>query len=145
MDFYAIRDSYPSRAFSVEEIMPVRFDCPSCKANYEVADDLAGKMIMCRVCKKRGPVRSLSAPASSATTLPAARQALAAATPSRRNLLPFLGLFLASLGAIGVGALFARYPPSEWFAGEDPEEERRRRRRFGPPDEQKKDGKEGAT
>ena len=117
--------------------MAVRFDCPNCKANYDVADDLAGKMIMCRVCKKRGSVRSLSAPASSL----AAPVEGAAAAVSRRNFLPWAGLFLASLGAIGVGALLARQP---WESRESPEEERRRRFRGGPPPgEDKKDNKGG--
>jgi len=118
--------------------MALRFDCPSCKANYEVADDLAGKMIMCRVCKKRGLVRSLSAPAASAM-LPAAGPAAAL---SRRNVLPLLGLFLASLGAIGVGALLARQP---WARGKESPEERGRRRFGPPPNEEKKDNKGSAV
>lgn len=118
--------------------MPVRFDCPSCKANYEVADDLAGKVIMCRVCKKRGPVKSLTA----AATLPATGTS-SSAPMSRRNFLPIVGLFVASLGAIGVGALLARAP---WERGKEPDDGRRRR--WPPPDDKndkndKKDGKGG--
>jgi hypothetical protein len=121
--------------------MAVRFDCPNCKANYEVADDLAGKMIMCRVCKKRGSVRSQSAPASSL----AMPSAAAESSVSRRNFLPLAGLFVASLGAIGVGALLARQP---WERGKESPEEQERRRRFRegrPPgdDKDKKDGKDG--
>ncbi|HEY7326735.1 MAG TPA: hypothetical protein VH592_03790 [Gemmataceae bacterium] len=123
--------------------MAVSFNCPSCKATYEVADDLAGKMIMCRVCKKRGPVRSLGAAGSSATL--AAAGSSMAATPSRRNFLPIAGLFLASLGAIGVGALLARQPwdrsdpRDDWKGGPGG-------RRRGPGGgEDKKDGKEGAV
>ena len=114
--------------------MSVHFDCPSCKAKYEVADDLAGKMIMCRVCKKRGPVKSL--PATGASKTPS----LAAAAPeassmSRRNFLPIAGLVAASLGAIGVGALLARQP---WDRGDD------KKGRFrGPrPDDDNKDNKD---
>lgn len=110
--------------------MPIRFDCPNCKANYEVVDDLAGKMIMCRVCKKRGPVRSLAA----ATANPLAAAAPAGSSMSRRNFLPLAGLFLASLGAIGVGALLARQP---WERGRDKDE----RRRWPPPGDDKKDDK----
>jgi hypothetical protein len=123
--------------------MAVRFDCPSCKANYEVADDLAGKTIMCRVCKKRGSVRSLSA-AASALAMPAA--SAAAGSVSRRNFLPWAGLFLASLGAIGVGALLANPP---WERGKLSPEEEERRRRFrerqleDKKDGDKKDGKGG--
>jgi len=120
--------------------MPTHFNCPNCKANYEVADDLAGKMIMCRVCKKRGPVRSLTA-APSSVAMPAA--GIAAATTSRRNFL-YAAFFLASMGAIGVGALLARPPweqgnenPDEWPGGQ--------RRRRPQPGEDKKDGKEGAV
>jgi|SRR5579875_1092325 hypothetical protein len=125
-----------------EEIMAIRFDCPSCKAHYEVADELAGKMIMCRVCKKRGVVRGLTTTSSSAGTLAAGA---AAKTTTRRNFLPFIGLFLASLGAIGVGALLARQP---WERGrerpEDGPDGGRRRFRRGP-GEDKKDGKESAV
>jgi hypothetical protein len=121
-----------------EEIMAIRFDCPSCKANYEVADDLAGKMIMCRVCKKRGAVRSLTA-AASAPGL----GGLAAKT-SRRNFLPYIAFFLASVGAWWVGALLARYQP--WERGrERPEDESGGWRRFRQPGEDKKAGKEGAV
>ncbi len=124
--------------------MAVRFDCPHCKANYEVADDLGGKMIMCRVCKKRGSVRSVSAPTTSLAT----PGALAAASMSRRSsFLPLAGLFVASLGAIGVGALLARQP---WERGKESPEEQERRRRFregrpGEDNKEKKDGKEGAV
>jgi|SRR5579884_902705 len=114
--------------------MAIRFDCPHCKANYEVADDLGGKMIMCRVCKKRGSVRSLSAPAS---TLATPATGAAAGSMSRRNFLPLAGLFLASLGAIGVGALLARQP---WERGKEDDWPGRRR---GQPDDEKKDGKDG--
>jgi hypothetical protein len=122
--------------------MAVRFDCPACKENYEVADDLAGKMIMCRVCKKRGAVRSLSAAASSPAALAASSPSVA--KTSRRNFLPLIGLFLASLGAIGVGAVLARQP---WAHGrERPEDGPDGRRRRGPrPGDDKKDGKEGAV
>ena len=122
--------------------MAIRFDCPNCKANYEVADDLGGKMIMCRVCKKRGAVRSLSAPASS-LAMPAA--SVTAGSLSRRNFLPLVGLFFASLGAIGVGAVLARQP---WERGKESPEEQERRRRFREgwrpgEDKDKKDGKDG--
>lgn len=114
--------------------MAVRFECPGCKANYEVADDLAGKVIMCRVCKKRGPVRSLAAAATAATT-PLAASASAGAPMSRRNFLPIVGLFAASVGAIGVGALLARAP---WERGKEEDNWRRRR----PRDDDKKDKKD---
>lgn len=114
--------------------MAIRFDCPNCKANYDVVEDLAGKMIMCRVCKKRGPVRS-AAPAASPASLSAAGLS-SSSSMSRRNFLPFAGLFVASLGAIGVGALLARQP---WNVGKESPEERGFRGR--PPGEDKKDDK----
>ncbi|HTU23700.1 MAG TPA: hypothetical protein VMG10_37025 [Gemmataceae bacterium] len=104
--------------------MPIRFDCPSCKANYEVADDLGGKMIMCRVCKKRGPVRSLTA-----TTQPSMVKS-GTASPSRRNFLLIGGGVLASLGAIATGAGLAQWRPWRHW-GDDPNQDRRRR--GGPP------------
>ena len=121
-----------------EEIMAVRFDCPNCKANYEVADDLAGKMIMCRVCKKRGPVRSLSAAASSLAA--PVKGSTSSPSVSRRNFLPLAGLFVASLGAIGVGALLARQP---WERGKERSEDERGPRFRRPPADDKKDGKGG--
>ena len=123
--------------------MPVHFNCPNCKATYEVADDLAGKMIMCRVCKKRGSVGKSTAAASSAATVPGAGQSLATAMPSRRNLLPIVGFCVLSLAAVGVGALLARAP---WESGSDRQDDwpGGGRRRRGP-GEDKKDDKEGAT
>jgi len=124
--------------------MPVLFNCLSCKATYEVVDDLAGKMIMCRVCKKRGPVRSLAATYAAATT--AAADSTMAETPSRRNMLPYMGLFLASMVSIGVGALLARQPwdrsdpRDDWKGGPDGGKRRR-----GPGGDDKKDSKEGAV
>jgi hypothetical protein len=91
--------------------MPIRFDCPSCKANYEVADDLAGKMIMCRVCKKRGQIKSLAA--AGAATVPSIQKSVALG-PSRRNFLAIGGLVVASLGSITAGALLARKPWRKW-------------------------------
>jgi hypothetical protein len=58
---------------------------------------------------------------------------------SRRTFLPWAGLFVASLGAIGVGALLAN-PPWERGKLSPEEEERRRRFRERPPGEDKKDG-----
>ncbi|MHB1422510.1 MAG: zinc ribbon domain-containing protein [Gemmataceae bacterium] len=125
--------------------MSVRFDCPSCKANYEVDDGLAGKMIMCRVCKKRGAVRSLAAAKSSATTTAAAGGMFGTATlsaanvsvaadPSRRSFLVYAGGLAASLTAIAAGALLARQPWRRWIPRPtDPN------RRFGP---QLQDGKQ---
>lgn len=95
--------------------MAIRFDCPSCKSNYEVADDLGGKMIMCRVCQKRGSVPKATATALSTATLPSAGKSSAA---SRRNFLLIGGSILASLGAIATGALLARRPWRHW--GEPP-------------------------
>ncbi|HWG43672.1 MAG TPA: hypothetical protein VN688_12870 [Gemmataceae bacterium] len=120
--------------------MAIQFECPHCKAGYEVADDLAGKMIMCRLCQKRGSVRSLAAkPAPAAATT---------SNPSRRK---FVLIAVASIGSIGTGILLARRPWRLWSfrAERSPEDTTRRRgrrgggsgrggpNRKGPPPEQK--------
>jgi DNA-directed RNA polymerase subunit RPC12/RpoP len=46
--------------------MPVPFTCSACGAAYEVADDLAGKAILCRECQARGQVPAPAAPAGAA-------------------------------------------------------------------------------
>jgi hypothetical protein len=108
--------------------MAIRFDCPSCKANYEVADDLGGKMIMCRVCKKRGSVNAVAS-AGGATSAPAGKKSLAL-SPSRRKFLKVgIPLTLASVVAIATGALLAQRP---WARYLEPESDRRGRG-FGPP------------
>jgi len=101
---------------------------------YEVADDLAGKWIMCRGCQKRGPVRSLSAKGN-ADAAGAASIALASANPSRRQALRIGVGVLASLASITTGALLARYRPwRNWGDSDDssPETTRRRGRGRGP-------------
>jgi hypothetical protein len=118
--------------------MTLRFDCPSCKANYEVADDLAGKIIMCRVCKKRGKVQSSPTQTSSATAQQAASLS-AASSLSRRNFLPLAGLVLASLGAIATGALLAKQPWARTTEDRGPG----RGRKGPPPGEDRKDDKGG--
>jgi len=116
--------------------MTIRFDCPSCKANYEVADDLANKVIMCRVCKKRGQVQNLPAKTPSATLPTAAK--CDGPHMSRRNFLPIAGLVLASGGAIATGALLARQP---WRKPTTDDFGPGRRRKGPPPGEDKKDDK----
>lgn len=34
----------------------MKFQCPACSANYEVAKEMAGRSILCRMCGKRGMV-----------------------------------------------------------------------------------------
>lgn len=92
--------------------MAVRFDCSHCKANYEVADDLAGKMIMCRVCQKRAAVRSLSTASSSSLLKTTTSSPTSSVDKSRRNFL--IGMSVASLSAIGAGAMLARRPWRRW-------------------------------
>jgi hypothetical protein len=114
--------------------MTIQFDCPSCKAHYEVADDLGGKMIMCRVCKKRGPVKSTSA-ANAPAGAALASVAKSSSEPSRRSFLLIGGGVLASLGAIATGALLARWQPfRHWGEPADTSPDGQRRRRRGPPD-----------
>jgi hypothetical protein len=93
--------------------MPIQFECPNCKTAYEVADDLAGKNIMCRGCQKRGAVRGLSSKPASGGGL--ATVAVATASPpTRRNFLKIGGWLLASAGAIVTGAVLARKPWRSW-------------------------------
>ncbi|HEY7425370.1 MAG TPA: hypothetical protein VH682_14155 [Gemmataceae bacterium] len=91
--------------------MPIQFLCPNCKTVYDVADDLAGKFIMCRACQKRGPVRSLSGKAPGSATLAASASA---ASPTRRNFLTIALWSVASVGAIATGAVLARKPWRTW-------------------------------
>lgn len=118
--------------------MTLRFDCPNCKSNYEVADDLGGKMIMCRVCKKRVKVQSTPAGAA-----PAAAGKVAGTSLSRRNFLPIVGLVLASGAAVAIGALLAREP---WRTPPTrPDFGPGKGRRKGPPPEEDKKGGKGGT
>jgi hypothetical protein len=103
--------------------MPVRFVCPTCKTSYDVDDELAGKMIMCRGCQKRGKVQAAgvstptatattTAPATATTTATAtslARTALAQSTPSRREAMSSWWVYgLLAVGSITTGAVLAR-------------------------------------
>lgn len=125
--------------------MAVRFDCSHCKATYEVADDLAGKMIMCRVCQKRAAVRSLGTASSSSLLKATTSSPASSVDKSRRNFL--IAMSVASLSAIGAGAMLARRPwrrwgnkPAQSSAPEGTPPDRPRRR---PPDA-KGDNKGGA-
>jgi hypothetical protein len=90
--------------------MPIRFDCPHCKANYEVADDLGNKMIMCRVCKQRALVKTAGA-ATAASTVASVKKS-GGVEISRRGFFAIGGLVLASIASIATGALLARKP---WY------------------------------
>jgi hypothetical protein len=103
--------------------MAIQFECPNCKTAYEVADELAGKFIMCRGCQKRGPVRTLSGKPASGGGLAAA--VATASPPTRRNFLMYGVCVAASVGAIVTGAVLARKPWRAWTQTTDP-------RGFGP-------------
>lgn len=125
--------------------MPIQFHCPNCKTVYEVADDLAGKFIMCRGCQKRGPVRSLGGKPNSGGGL-ATAVATATATasrPSRRNFLQIGGWVLASIGAIATGAVLARKPWRRWnYTTELRDPNMTTRRGFGGPPRRRDDEKD---
>ncbi len=127
--------------------MPARFDCPHCKANYEVVDDLVGKMIMCRVCKKRAAVRGGSGTIATPSLTTAAASKSSSVDAGRRNFIIFGTV--ASLGAVGLGALLARRPWRKWgkaaaqSASPDGSPDQPSRRRRGPPPDGKKDDKAG--
>ena len=98
--------------------MSIQFECPNCKTAYEVADDLAGKFIMCRGCQKRGPVRTTGGKPASGGGL--ATAVATASPPTRRNFL-MMGVFAAaSVGAIVTGAVLARKPWRAWSSSTDP-------------------------
>ncbi len=110
--------------------MAVKFECPNCKAGYEVADDLANKVILCRVCQKRGTVRAAGAKATpSSGGVPSV--ALPSSKPSRRQTLKIVAGIVASVASIATGAVLARNPslrPWRHWKSESGE----RRRRGGP-------------
>jgi DNA-directed RNA polymerase subunit RPC12/RpoP len=113
--------------------MPIQFECSGCKTTYEVADDLAGKAILCRTCQHRGQVKSLGAP-----TIGKPGRSLSIASLGRRNFLGIAALVLASAGSIATGSMLARRPWRNWGGGEQsPDDSRRRRgpggKRGGPP------------
>lgn len=91
--------------------MSISFACPTCKARYDVTEELAGKSILCRVCQKRGTVPA--APAKPAEPAKSAEPAKPAAppNPSRRR---FILMATGALGAILTGAVLARRPWKHW-------------------------------
>lgn len=91
--------------------MPISFACPSCKARYDVTDDLAGKSILCRVCQKRGTVPAASAKPAEPAKAAVPAQRAAPANPSRRR---FILMAVGGLGAIITGAVLARHPWKHW-------------------------------
>jgi hypothetical protein len=128
--------------------MSVRFECPTCKTSYDVDDDLAGKMIMCRGCQKRGQVRAAGASSKAATTTattaaPAtatsvAKPNLIQATTTRRESMAMWVYGLLAVGSITTGAVLARtrvLRNISWGADEEPPDTRRRKgpRTSGPP------------
>jgi hypothetical protein len=121
--------------------MTLPFNCPHCKANYEVADELGGKNIMCRVCQKRGQVGSAAGKTAGAGG--AAGISLAAKDPSRRNFLFIGGVTVGSVLSIATGAILARW--RYWNPQTEPPPEGGRRRGPGPggppPDGGKKEDK----
>jgi hypothetical protein len=57
-----------------EDVMPIPFQCPKCRARYEVADAMDGKTILCRECEERVSVGGQAAGGTKLTR----RNALAA-------------------------------------------------------------------
>lgn len=114
--------------------MSISFACPSCKARYDVTDELAGKSILCRVCKKRGTVPAAPAKAAEPTK-PAAEPAKSTvpakpATPPNPGRRRFILMAVGGLGAIITGAVLARRPWKHW--GDPPPSPDDPARRRGP-------------
>ncbi len=128
--------------------MPIHFECPNCRAKYDVADDMIGKNILCRNCEQRVAVQRpgagvarTAAPAAAASGAVSRRKAVLIAA----GILPvgFLGWFM--------GYYWKRPLPWERVKpAEDSEDRPRRRFRGGPPPDgqapegQAADGQPGA-
>jgi hypothetical protein len=93
------------------DAMPIAFACPSCKARYDVTDELAGKSILCRVCQKRGTVPAAPAKPAEPAKAAAPAQPAAPINPTRRRVLLMVA---GGLGAIITGAVLARHPWKHW-------------------------------
>src|SRR5947207_7707850 len=47
-----LRGASPSGTPSTRDRMTIQFQCPHCRQPYKVRDDLAGKKVTCKECKK---------------------------------------------------------------------------------------------
>jgi hypothetical protein len=121
--------------------MPFHFECPNCRAKYDVADDMAGKTILCRECEKRVPVKR---PGTSAVrAAPPAAAAPGMLTRRKAVLIAVGSVVPAGLMAWVMGYYWKRPLPWEFKKpSEDSEEQPRRRRGRGgpPPDGQAAEG-----
>jgi hypothetical protein len=102
--------------------MPVSFECPNCRARYDVAPDMVGKTMLCRECEQR-----VSIPGSAAVAKPvhpALKAAAASAGEATRRNAILIGLagFLpgALLGWLG-GYFWKRPLPWEGHRRDSPE------------------------
>ncbi len=102
--------------------MPIHFECPNCRARYDVAEDMVGKPMLCRECEQRVTV---AASAAAAKPVHPALKAAATSTGevTRRNaVLIGVASFLpgALLGWMG-GYFWKRPLPWEGRRRETPE------------------------
>jgi hypothetical protein len=82
--------------------MPIHFECPNCRAKYDVAEDMVGKTMLCRECEQRVPVHVT---ATAGKAVAAKGTAASAGAPTRRNAV------LIGLAGFLPGALLG------WFGG----------------------------
>jgi hypothetical protein len=78
--------------------MPLLFECPHCRAKYEVADDMAGKAILCRECEQRGNVPASTAKQTGAAAGPK--------PPTRRKALKLVAGSLAAGAVLYAGVYY---------------------------------------
>jgi hypothetical protein len=82
--------------------VPIHFECPNCRAKYDVAEDMVGKPMLCRECEQRVTVAASAAAAK--PVHPALKAAAASAGDvTRRSVLIGVASFLpgALLGWMG--------------------------------------------
>ncbi len=89
--------------------MPVGFQCPNCKARYDIAEDMVGKTMLCRECEQR-----VSVPAPGAANKPAhpaLKAAVTAGDVSRRKMIVVgVSTFLPGMLLGWLGGYFWKRP-----------------------------------
>jgi hypothetical protein len=103
--------------------MPIRFECTHCPAKYDVADDMAGKTILCRSCEKRGTVPSAATPPPGSAprpTLPAAAALRQVALPTRRSFLTPALAYGVPAGLLVFAGIYYWSRPFPWERLRDP-------------------------
>jgi hypothetical protein len=93
--------------------MPIFFECSSCSIKYEVADDMAGKTILCRQCEQRGKVPGVVPAGNPARAAALVGTARGQKPPTRRKALEW-GLGGAVVGLVGFAMIYYWSHPLPW-------------------------------